>query len=490
MIVRSLVLLLLASCSASLIAQVQSNGSPYSAYGFGDLLQSSQVPSALMGGTGIAVSEPYSIFSTNPATYAGSRQPELGGLQRPTFEGGVRGVFLSTKTQSASTSRSDGQFMGFSVGIPFGKGRWGLGFGIAPFSDVGYALTDKGSIDAGTVSYEYSGSGGLNRVFAGVGHVLWQQKADSLDNLGSRLVLGANFEYYFGGIEQTRKAVYPLGQLFTNTSAYSSLVLSAPTGSFGLQFGSQLISKATVAQNIARRSLRRKAKLDEWRKAHPGETPPNTDHVAREAEPWRFTLGATTGLATSFNATNTSLNTLFLRGSSGFETVIDTLPSSATTSGSLTLPIAYGLGVSVHDQRFLLTLEARRRDWSALKVNVEGFSLPAPLKASMIYAFGARYTPAKEGGLFQRMTYRMGLRYSEDYLQVKETQLRTASMSVGASIPLNAAQTNSYLHIGGEIGQRGTSDTGLLQENVVNLFIGVSFTPWRYERWFKPFQIQ
>lgn len=88
------------------------------------------------------------------------------------------------------------------------------------------------------------------------------------------------------------------------------------------------------------------------------------------------------------------------------------------------------------------------------------------------------------------MTYRMGLRYSEDYLQVRGTQLRTASISGGISIPLNAAQTNSHLHIGGEFGQRGTSDTELLKERVVSLWVGVSITPWRGERWFRPYQIQ
>jgi hypothetical protein len=488
-LLRTLLLLVLASHWFTSAAQNASNGSPYSAYGFGDLLPANQVPSALMGGVGVAVTEPYSIFSSNPASYAASRQPELGGLQRPVFEGGVRGVFQNARTQETSVSRSDGQFMGFSVGVPFGKGRWGLGLGISPYSDVGYSLIDEQPFVGGTVNYEYKGSGGLNRVFAGVGHVLWQQRADTLGDLGSRLTVGANFEYYFGGIEQSRKAVYPRGQGYVNTSAFSSLVLSAPTANFGLQFSSQVISKASVAANIKRREERRREKDRVWREAHAGIAGRERS-AARDPEPWRYVLGLVGELPTELKATNTALNTTFVRGSTGSEAVIDTLPSSLTTTGTLTLPIAYGFGVSIQDQRFMFTAEVKRRDWTALRTNVEGFSLPAPLRASSTFSFGARYTPSKEGGLFQRMTYRTGVRYSQDYLQVRDTQLLTTSVSLGASIPLNAAQTNSYLHIGGELGQRGTKASGLLQENFVNVWVGVSITPWRGERWFKPYQIQ
>ncbi|MBL7985519.1 MAG: hypothetical protein JNM91_11000 [Flavobacteriales bacterium] len=487
LLVLLVTLLLLAARSS---AQNPSNGSPYTAYGFGDLLHANQVPSALMGGAGIAVTEPYSIFSANPASYVGSAQWDQGGLQRPTFEGSVRGLFLDTRTATSSVQRRDGQFMGFSVGVPFGKGRWGLGLGIAPFSDVGYTLVDRQTFVDGTVDYEYAGSGGLNRVFAGVGRVLWQGRPDTLGNAGGRLVLGANFEYYFGGVEQSRKAVYPTGQAYTNTSAYSSLVLSAPTGSFGLHYSTQVIPKAVVKARLQRRELQRRDRMEAWRLAHPGETPANVDRSTRDATPWRLTIGATASPAIALNATNTVLNTTFIRGSSGTESVLDTLPSSGDTKGSLTIPLAYGLGVSIGDQRFLITAEARSRDWTRLRTDIEGFTLPAPLRASMVYTLGARYTPSLEGSLSARMTYRMGLRYSEDYLQVRGTQLRTASISGGISIPLNAAQTNSHLHIGGEFGQRGTSDTELLKERVVSLWVGVSITPWRGERWFRPYQIQ
>ena len=87
------------------VAQNTDQGSPFSSFGFGDLLNSSMAPSAMMGGTGIAISEPFGIHSVNPASYAGARQSELGGLQRPVFEGAMRASFLNLSTPDASSAR-------------------------------------------------------------------------------------------------------------------------------------------------------------------------------------------------------------------------------------------------------------------------------------------------------------------------------------------------------------------------------------------------
>ncbi len=475
--------------AAPLCAQTIS-GSPYSAYGFGDLLYSGSVTSALMGGTGIAYTEPFGVLSSNPASYASSRQLDLGGLVRPTFEVGVRGMFMDRRNASASRRSADAGFSGFNLGIPFGRGRWGMAFGLNPFSDVGYSLSQATNEQGVDVTYEYLGSGGLNRVYAGLGRVLFQGKGDTLGDLGDRLTLGGNFDFLFGGIEQTRKANYPVGQNYTNTSAYSSLVLRAPGGSFGMQFSTQLISRATVDSALVRREKRLRSRIERWRMEHPGLTHPRTDHHRRDAHPWRMTFGATVGLPTVFSATNTDLITTYYRNTSGVETTIDTLPSFGTVEGRLTFPLAYGLGISVNDQRWMATAEVRRRDWSGLKVDVDGFNLPAPLRSSTTYALGMRFTPARDGSLWQRTTYRAGLRYADDYLQVGGQALTSMTTSLGASFPLNAAQTNSQFHIGVDHSRRGSTDPGLVREDLINLWIGVSITPWKLERWFRPYQIQ
>jgi len=169
---------------------------------------------------------------------------------------------------------------------------------------------------------------------------------------------------------------------------------------------------------------------------------------------------------------------------------VDTLPSNGKVKGTMTIPVAYGVGFSVHNAHWLITVEARRRDWNELKVDVEGYDLPSTLRPSAMYALGARFKPDDEGGLFQRATYRAGIRYTDDYLQVRGAALASTAFSAGVSLPLNAVQTDSHMHIGAEYGQRGTTSDGLLQENSVSLWIGVSITPWKRERWFQRYQIQ
>jgi hypothetical protein len=191
-----------------------------------------------------------------------------------------------------------------------------------------------------------------------------------------------------------------------------------------------------------------------------------------------------------FSATSTELVTSFFRGSTGVEAVIDTLPSIGKVEGTLGIPVAFGAGLSVHNTRWLITAEVQRRDWAGAKVDVEGYSLPSPLRASMTYAAGARFTPGDEGGVFRHATYRAGVRYTDGYLDVHGTPLTTTTVSAGLSLPLNAVQTNSYLHIGVEYGQRGTTANGLLEETFTHLWVGVSITPWKRERWFQRYQIQ
>ena len=173
------------------------NNSPYSSYGFGDLVNSTQVSQAMMAGVSAAVIDPYSVIQVNPASYAS--------LVRPTFESGAVVRYVNYSTATASEDQSAFRMLGLTLGVPFGKGRWGMALGLMPVSDVGYSLSERVPLESGEgdVRFVYEGSGGLNRAFIGVGTSVWQ-RYDSLGN-GHKLALGANFNYLFGGIEQTRK---------------------------------------------------------------------------------------------------------------------------------------------------------------------------------------------------------------------------------------------------------------------------------------------
>lgn len=428
-------------------ASAQSVGnSPYSAYGFGDLVQSGQVSQTLMGGTGLAISEPFSVIMGNPASYAS--------MARPVFETGVALRATRTTSSLASSTQKDAQFMGFSIGVPFANGKWGLALGLTPFSEVDYSTTRNSAFDGGTVKYAYTGTGGLDRAFFGLARTLYSQPMDSVGNQGTRIAVGADFNFIFGSIEQTRDAIYSQVDGFSNTKSFSALVLRAPTADASIMWQGDLTRK-----------------------------------MNRDDNNWRWSVGASVGLPTSFNAKYTNLVTSYTNPT-GIENVRDTIAEQRGVKGSVKVPLSYGVGLGVQNAHWAFTAEVKQRDWSAVSIEVPGYALPAPLRSAITYAAAARYRPGTEGGVFHRAVYRAGLRYMESPQEVREMGLNSTIATAGISFPLNAVQTNSWLHIGGEFGQRGSTENGLVQESFATLWLGVAFTPWRGERWFTPPKIQ
>lgn len=443
---RIAALLLLADAGVSARAQGGTD-SPYSAYGFGDLVSTSQVSQALMGGTGVAFTEPFSVVLGNPASYTG--------LYRPVFEANVAARSTRFSSSAGNVQRKDAGLSGFSIGVPFARGRWGMALGLAPYSDVGYTTTQQRSFDGGDIKYQYVGSGGLDRAFFGLGRVLHQQRADSVGNLGTRMSVGANFDFLFGSIEQTRDAIYPAGAEFSSTRAFSTLVLRAPTADLGLLWQGDL-----------------------------------TKRKVKDTDNWRYTVGVNVQLPTVFTARHQEFVNSYALTTNNLETFRDTIGEPVDTRGTVDVPVGFGVGASVQSERWMFTAEVRARDWSGTKVDVNGYGLPAPLRNAMSYAVGARFKPANEGGLFQRTIYRAGARYGNDYLEVQGRGLTRAAITGGISIPVNAVQSSSYVHIGGEVGRRGTTSDGLIEERYATLWIGITLTPWKGERWFVPPKIQ
>lgn len=443
-ITRAAVLLLILEACGTLRAQ--SGGSPYSSYGFGDILSPGQPAQALKGGTGLALAEPFSLCYGDPASYAA--------LARPVFEVGFKAATTRSTNALGSATRSNADLTGFSLGVPFGNGKWGIGLGLTPFSDVDYATSTTTPTADGDVRFNYSGGGGLDRAFFGVGRALWRQKADSLGNAGSVVLLGAEFNFLFGNIEQTRDAVYPTSAGFSNTRAFSNLVMRAPTAGASIMWQGDLTRK-----------------------------------LKKDDENWRWGVGLSADLPTPMSARYSNFISTFvpLNGSELFR---DSVSFSKGERGTIGLPLGIGLGIGVQDPHWGITAEYRTRDWAASRVDVPGYALPAALHAATTIAFGATYKPKDEGSLFRRTVYRMGIRTTEGPVEVRGRVLRTTAATAGISLPLNAIQTNSWLHVGVELGQRGSDADGLVKEQYASLWLGLTFTPWRGERWFVKPRIQ
>jgi hypothetical protein len=462
--------------------------SPYSAYGFGDLVNSAQISQSAMGSVGVAVMDPFSVTSVNPASYTT--------LGSPVFEvgGAWRNATLSTSVQEAQ--RSGIQVAGLSIGVPFGGRKWGVALGMQPYSNVGYLVTRQeqtGSGDPVTISYE--GSGGINRAYLGLGRVLfhkrdsiWQEsrRKDTL-SLGRKLSIGANFNYLFGALERTSRAAYPVSSGYYSTKHYSSLVLRDPSYSLGLLYSGQLVKWRREHDKLVRRGQRIRQRLNERNATLPDSLKLLDNSARRDTMAWGYHIGAFAEIGADLGARySDQLGSYVLQG--GVETNVDSISAVDGARGSVVLPPLFGVGLTVtHGSSLTITAEYRQRDWTQLRSNVAGWQLPGDLGVQRNYALGLSWRPAGsdiDDNLLRNIVYRVGARYADDYLIVRGIQLNEMAVSGGLSIPVLSKFSRSRITIGGEYGQRGTMDNGLIQERFTNVFIGLTFTPDPREAWF------
>ncbi len=460
----------------------QGSGSPYSAYGFGELVGSTQVTQSLMGGTGVALADPFSVSQVNPASYTG--------LLHTCFEVGVAMRNRLYETEAVSTKGRRTDLLGLTVGVPFGKGKWGLALGVNPVSNVGYKLTDEGSVPEGTVRYEYTGTGGLNRAFLGFGHTLWQSN-DTL-NKGGKLTIGANINYLFGAVEESRKAFYPSGSGYYNSTATATLVVRSPMANVGMQYSGDLISadraKARVRAHKERLVAKDAREQMDWLNAGKDlKDRPTLKLTKREGEALRFRLGLSAELPAELASRYSKLVNSFVLNSAGVEYPFDSALVIDGARGTVHLPAQFGIGFAVYNSHWTITAEHRRRDWSQLRLDVEGFEQRSTLTTNGVYALGAAYRPAGDfgGSFFKRSIYRAGVRWSEDYLVVAGTQLNQVGVSLGMAMPLMSSSSRSRLNFGVEFGERGTTANGLIRDRYADVYIGITITPDLREQWFR-----
>ena len=214
-----------------------------------------------------------------------------------------------------------------------------------------------------------------------------------------------------------------------------------------------------------------------------------TRKLKKGEENWRWSVGASVALPARFRARYSNLVTTYAI-SSGIESVRDTITGAQGAKGTVDLPMALGLGIGVQNARWAFSAEMKQQDWRNTVVDVPGYSMATTFRNATTFGAAARFKPAMEGNLLERAVYRLGIHHAGAPLEVRAQELSSNSATFGVSLPLNAAQTNSWFNLGAVLGQRGSTDEGLIKERHATVWIGITFTPWRGERWFTAPKIQ
>lgn len=406
----------------------RNNTSAYSFFGIGDKNNSSTVEQLSMGGIGVSLNESYHLNFLNPAANAS--------LRFTTYSMAIENLNNTAKDSNGEQSASTTYLSYLAIGFPLGE-KGGMTFGLLPNSSVGYSLVSNEYDAENNLSEvtQYIGDGGTNKVFLSIGYKPFKNFS-----------IGLQGNYIFGKIENSILNQVKDASLATKYQTVSNLK--------GLTLNGGFLYKATV-----------NSKMD-------------------------FLFGGNFDFNSEIKATGNEY--LYSVSLGTFESPRDTILSTNST-GILKSPLKTTLGLGLgKENKWYAGVDYSFQNALELSGGVfNNYSKIDYDKYSKI-AVGGFYTPKFNSitSYWDRVTYRAGVKFENTGLLVDAsgnntdfTAIDDFGISFGVGLPMSKQLSN--LNIGFEIGKRGQTANGLVQENYVNFRLGLSLN----DKWFKKLEI-
>ncbi|MDR1761748.1 MAG: hypothetical protein LBR55_04800, partial [Bacteroidales bacterium] len=163
--------------------------SPFTRFGYGELFEPSMVFTQ-MGGIG------NSIRSANHLNFVNAAHHSAIAKETFLFEVGAGYSIRQVRKGSLSSTSHKVGIEYFAMAFPIIPQRWGMSFGLLPFSSVSYNLVEYDN--AVSSRYDYNGDGGIN-----------QLKWGNAVTLFKNLSLGVNASYVFGNSIYMSRVEFP-----------------------------------------------------------------------------------------------------------------------------------------------------------------------------------------------------------------------------------------------------------------------------------------
>jgi hypothetical protein len=423
------------SCSA--FAQ-RGTASPYSFYGIGSLNFKGTVENRSMGGIGVYLDSIH-INLRNPAAYVGKNveSAPFFNESRPVkfaVAGTSSNVTLKSNSGEAQTNSTIVDYLALSVPI----GKFGFGFGLLPFTSVGYKLDDIN--EDGDLINRFFGEGGVNKVFAGFGY-----------QISDKLSVGVDFNYNFGNIQNTAIAIdyTPEGNAVQyQTREFTRSDLSGLNVNFGAAYKTMV-----------------------------------TDRL-------EFSATATYSPESVLASANQRIYSTVVLDAITYEVignpraVIEAdLEAQNLENTDLTLPSRLSFGAGIGEPKsWFVGAEYTLQNTADFSNPIFSNQISTFENASQI-AVGGFFIPNYNAfsGYFKRVVYRAGFNFSNTGLVIKNESIKEFGISFGLGLPVGNRSLFSNANLGLEIGQRGTTNQNLIQENFVNFNVSLSLN----SRWFR-----
>ncbi|RYG10496.1 MAG: hypothetical protein EOO07_22070 [Chitinophagaceae bacterium] len=409
--------------------------SPYSKFGVGNIKGPLLPQSRAMGGIATGVYKPgyfNNINMQNPSTYAGFNR------NTAILDIGMSGGFTELKSGSQTENSFNAALSHVAMGFNLTP-KSGISFGIMPYSDLGYDFKNTAQIgttpaNTKTVDYKYVGEGGLTKAYIGYGR-----------QFGDHFRVGANVEYLFGNLTDSRSTEFVNEPGSLNTRIQDKNSIGGVAFSYGAQYDIRLDNKTSLV------------------------------------------FGYSGSSSSKINSKTSKIVTYYLKDSQGNEnSAIDSLLADENASTKMKLPLIHNFGVSIaRNNKWVVGADYRMGKWSDLTIGNVNQGLQDTWGASV----GGQYTPdiTAINGYFKRVDYRLGFTYDKTYIQMNNQDIKQMAVSFGLGLPLSSNARGSLykMNVSAELGKRGTVSNGLLQEKFLNLHLGFTINDGSWFHRFK-----
>ena len=405
--------------------------SPYSKFGLGNLRDAVLPQQRAMGGISAGVfrsSYINNINMQNPASYAG--------INLTTLDIGVSGSITQLKTSSLSENSFNSSLSHVAMAFPVTR-KSALSIGILPYSELGYDFKNTTTVGAGTslktVDYLYNGEGGLSKAYLGYGL-----------QFGDHFRLGANVEYLFGNLIQSRSTEYADAGAINSRDQLKNSIYGL-NYSYGAQYDFNLGNKKSLV------------------------------------------LGYSGSSNAKLNVEKSRYVTIYHKDQQGNEqSAIDTLSATENAKTKLKLPLVHNFGFTLQkENKWLLGADYRMGKWSEMSID----NTAQNLQDTYGFSVGGQFTPdlSAINGYFKRVDYRLGFSYDKTYVNMNNEDVKQTAVTLGLGLPLQSGYGRSTfykMNVSAEIGRRGKINNGLIQERYVNFQLSFMLN----DRWFQRFR--
>jgi hypothetical protein len=397
----------------SLMSNAQSgSASPYSFFGIGETRFKGNLENRSMAGLNIE-QDSLHMNILNPASFAA--------LRFTAFTVGLSYNSTQLKTDTKSDNATRTTFDYLAVALPLGK--LGVGFGLIPYTSVGYNIQSTNSELEG-VNKVLKGTGGLNKAFFSLGYTVMPN-----------LVVGGDIQYNFGRINNSNLEF--LTGVLIGTEEKNKADLNGFSANFGAMYKYKIYKKTNLYTSLTY---------------------------------------SPQGILSSTNTKTIST----VSYNNNFDVAVYDPLVSKEIRNDLKIPQKTSIGVGVGEtKRWLLGAQFVFQDVGKLANDYNTVDNISYGKMAS-YSLGGFYVPKNNvfSKYYQKIVYRGGLKYTKTGTVIKSQEINEKAITFGMGLPIIGSISNA--NVGLEYGQRGTTSNGLIQENYLTLALSFSLN----DKWF------